>query len=245
MALPQQAPGFSAPAMSSAMLPSADSAHSVPDRCRTGLAGQYGLAAQAAARPRSRGHCDLRPWPGTPAAGARLGKLVTGGALADASRAASQQGLGILIRVGPLGDLPGAAELVRISFLDPPTREDGVRVTRWEATGPPAACSRSCTVTSRSPRPASSQHGWHSRASTAAAGPAGSQPGPRGLAPGRRRDDPSPAAHRRRRCHQPRSGPGRQEADPRRPAGTAGNRAGLVIRALRRLAVVTRPELLA
>lgn len=155
------------------MLPSADSAHSVPDRCRTGLAGQYGLAAQAAARPRSRGHCDLRPWPGTPAVGARLGKLVTGGALADASRAASQQGLGILIRVGPLGDLPGTAELVRISFLDPPTREDGVRVTRWEATGPPAACSRSCTVTSRSPRPASSQHGWHSRASTAAAGPRG------------------------------------------------------------------------
>ena len=66
----------------------------------------------------------------------RLVNLVTSGALADASRAACPEGLGSLIRVGPLGDLPGAAKLVRISFLDPADRQDGVRVTpRWEATG--------------------------------------------------------------------------------------------------------------
>ena len=73
---------------------------------------------------------------GYAAARPAAGKLVTSGALADASRAACPEGLGSLIRVGPLGDLPGAAKLVRISFLDPADRQDGVRVTpRWEATG--------------------------------------------------------------------------------------------------------------
>jgi hypothetical protein len=73
---------------------------------------------------------------GYTAARALLVNPVTGGTLADASQAAYQEGLVSLIRVGPLGGLPGAAKLDRIRFLDPADRQDGLRVTlRWEAIG--------------------------------------------------------------------------------------------------------------
>lgn len=71
------------------------------------------------------------------AARARLVNLITGGALTGASRAAYDEGLAGLIRVGPFGDLPGASKLVRVQFLDPADRGDGMRAgLRWEATGP-------------------------------------------------------------------------------------------------------------
>jgi hypothetical protein len=41
-----------------------------------------------------------------------------------------------LIRVGPLGDVPGASKLVRVRFLDPVYRGDAMTLgLRWEATG--------------------------------------------------------------------------------------------------------------
>ena len=41
-----------------------------------------------------------------------------------------------LLRVGPLGDLPGASRLVRVQFLEPVYREDAITVSvRWETVG--------------------------------------------------------------------------------------------------------------
>ncbi len=53
-----------------------------------------------------------------------------------ASHTAYQDGLEALMRVGPLGDLPGTSKLVEVSFAEPVDR-DGVLTTgfRWEATG--------------------------------------------------------------------------------------------------------------
>lgn len=70
------------------------------------------------------------------AAQARLVNLVSGGGLHRASRTAYQSGLKALMRVGPLGDLPGTSKLVEVSFVDPVER-DGATTTglRWEATG--------------------------------------------------------------------------------------------------------------
>lgn len=67
---------------------------------------------------------------------ARLANLVNGGGLHRASHTAYQKGLKALIRVGPLGDLPGTSKLVQIAFLEPVER-NGVTTTglRWEATG--------------------------------------------------------------------------------------------------------------
>ena len=103
-----------------------------------GLAGHQGATLSGCSPPGMwRSTSDVRP-------PARV-NLVTSGALDDASQAAYQQGLGSVIRVGPLGGLPAAAKLVRISFLDPADRQDGLRVTlRWEPTGPAGGCGGAC-----------------------------------------------------------------------------------------------------
>jgi hypothetical protein len=67
---------------------------------------------------------------------ARLVNLVRGEALSGASHAAYDAGIATVIRVGPLGNLPGAGKLVRVSFLDPADRDGLLQVgLRWEATG--------------------------------------------------------------------------------------------------------------
>ena len=66
---------------------------------------------------------------------ARLVSLVRDGALAGASHAAYEAGIAV-IRVGPLGNVPGAGKLVRVRFLDPADRSGLLQVgLRWEATG--------------------------------------------------------------------------------------------------------------
>jgi hypothetical protein len=102
--------------------------------------------------------CDLRAWPGTPsgcdaermfvardvaldigyaAARARLVNLVTSGPLDDAS--AYQQGLGRLIRVGPLGDLPGGRLFLVLDgdFTLTPAGEDAARLALAGVYRPP------------------------------------------------------------------------------------------------------------
>ncbi len=70
------------------------------------------------------------------AARSRLASLVATGNLSDASHTAYQAGLTALMRVGPFGDVPGAAKLVRVSFLEPVERGESFHVgLRWEATG--------------------------------------------------------------------------------------------------------------
>src|SRR5262245_53851811 len=67
----------------------------------------------------------------------RLVGLVGGGGVARSAEAAYASGIAGLIRVGPLGDVPGAAKLVRIQFLEPVHRDDGLTLAmRWEAVGP-------------------------------------------------------------------------------------------------------------
>jgi hypothetical protein len=67
---------------------------------------------------------------------ARLANLIRDGWLSGASDAAYQHGMDHLLRVGPLGDLPGASRLVRIRFVDPLYREDTMTVgLRWETVG--------------------------------------------------------------------------------------------------------------
>ncbi len=70
------------------------------------------------------------------AAQARLVNLAHGDRLSGASQDAYEGGLARLIRVGPLGDIPGASKLVRVRFLDPVYRGDAMTLgLRWEATG--------------------------------------------------------------------------------------------------------------
>ncbi|HTZ94370.1 MAG TPA: hypothetical protein VMB74_18415 [Streptosporangiaceae bacterium] len=67
---------------------------------------------------------------------ARLVNLIRDGALAGASHSAYDAGIAAVIRVGPLGTVPGAGKLVRVSFLDPADRDGRLQVgLRWEATG--------------------------------------------------------------------------------------------------------------
>jgi hypothetical protein len=94
------------------------------------------------------------------AARARLVNLVHGGGLNLASHAAYQHGLDGVIRVGPLGNKPGASKLVGVRFLDPVER-DGVMMVglRWEATGAAAGLFRSWMPTSSSgPMASAGQH---------------------------------------------------------------------------------------
>lgn len=73
---------------------------------------------------------------GFQAAQARLLNLARTGVLGGVSAAAYEGGLAAEIRVGPLGDLPGASKLVRVRFLDPVYSDDAMRLPlRWEATG--------------------------------------------------------------------------------------------------------------
>jgi len=66
----------------------------------------------------------------------RLANLIRDGWLSGASDTAYQQGIDHLLRVGPLGDLPGISRLVRISFVDPLYRDDTMTVgLRWETVG--------------------------------------------------------------------------------------------------------------
>ena len=67
---------------------------------------------------------------------ARLVNLTHGGWLSGASEGAYDDGLAGLIRVGPLGDVPGISQLVRVRFRDLVTRDNsGVLTLRWEASG--------------------------------------------------------------------------------------------------------------
>jgi hypothetical protein len=73
---------------------------------------------------------------GFPAAQARLENLAHGGWLSTASNGAYADGLVGLIRVGPLGAVPGVSRLVKVSLLEPVPRQDVMVLTlRWEATG--------------------------------------------------------------------------------------------------------------
>jgi len=69
-------------------------------------------------------------------AAVRLANLTRGGGLAGASHRAYRDGTEAMLRVGPLGDAPGLAKLVRVQFLDPAWSERGMSVgIRWEAAG--------------------------------------------------------------------------------------------------------------
>jgi hypothetical protein len=69
-------------------------------------------------------------------ASARLTDLAGRGGLSAASHRAYAGGLEHLIRVGPLGGIPGASKLVLVRFLDPVYRDDTMTIgLRWEATG--------------------------------------------------------------------------------------------------------------
>jgi hypothetical protein len=78
---------------------------------------------------------DLLLGLGFEAGRARLLNLLRDGALAGVSHAAYEAGIAV-IRIGPLGNVPGAGKLVRVSFLDPADRDGMLQVgLRWEATG--------------------------------------------------------------------------------------------------------------
>jgi len=80
---------------------------------------------------------------GFQAAQARLENLTHGGWLSTASDGAYADGLAGLIRVGPLGDVPGASKLVKVSLLEPVPHDDVmVLPLRWEATGVTAPTGR-------------------------------------------------------------------------------------------------------
>jgi hypothetical protein len=67
---------------------------------------------------------------------ARLVNLVHDGSLSEASRHAYRGGMDHLLRVGPLGELPGTSRLVRVRLLDPVYRDDVMTLgMRWEAIG--------------------------------------------------------------------------------------------------------------
>ena len=74
---------------------------------------------------------------GFAAARARLADLARDDTLASASEAAYGEGVTELIKVGPLGSLPGTSKMVKVRFRNLVERADyaGLAV-RWEATGP-------------------------------------------------------------------------------------------------------------
>ena len=83
------------------------------------------------------------------AARSRLVSLTSRGTLAAGSQAAYEQGLATLIRVGPLGDVPGTSKLVRVLLLDPIDRDGTLSVgLRWKPPASPEASSPSWTATS-------------------------------------------------------------------------------------------------
>lgn len=63
--------------------------------------------------------------------------MASDGWLTEISEDAYDSGLSGLIRVGPLGDVPGMSKLVRVYVRELRTRQDSAVLTfRWEATGP-------------------------------------------------------------------------------------------------------------
>lgn len=101
------------------------------------------------------------------AAQARLANLARGRGLSEASEAAYKDGFAGLVRVGPLGDVPGASKLVQVSFLDPVYSNDVMTLAlRWEATGVTSGLFPCWMRTSRSYRRASRRRGWRWRAPT-------------------------------------------------------------------------------
>jgi hypothetical protein len=73
---------------------------------------------------------------GFPVAQERLVRLIHDGSLKTASEGAYDNGLVVLIRVGPLGDSPGVSKLVRVHFRELVVRDGRADLAlRWEATG--------------------------------------------------------------------------------------------------------------
>ena len=71
------------------------------------------------------------------AARARLAELARDSTLASASKAAYGEGVTELVRVGPLGSVPGTAKMVEVRFRNLVERNDYAGLAlRWEATGP-------------------------------------------------------------------------------------------------------------
>jgi hypothetical protein len=66
----------------------------------------------------------------------RLIHLINRGSLHSISESSYEGGLDLLVRVGPLGDLPGLSKLVRVRALVPDRHGATTTVSlRWEATG--------------------------------------------------------------------------------------------------------------
>jgi hypothetical protein len=73
---------------------------------------------------------------GLGAAQSRLVNLASRDGLSVASQQAYEGGLEHLVRVGPLGDVPGISKQVKVRFIEPAYRDDGMTLgVRWEATG--------------------------------------------------------------------------------------------------------------
>jgi hypothetical protein len=69
-------------------------------------------------------------------ASSRLARLIRGDRLLGLSEHVYQGGVDYLVRVGPLGAVPGASRLVRVRFAEPVLRPGMVSVgLRWEAAG--------------------------------------------------------------------------------------------------------------
>ena len=67
----------------------------------------------------------------------RLANLAQVGSLTSASERAYGDGLASLVRVGPIGAIPGASKLVDVRFRDLVIHDDTALLTlRWEAIGP-------------------------------------------------------------------------------------------------------------
>src|SRR5487761_1724081 len=143
---------------------------------------------------------------------ARLADLARGRGLSDASEAAYKGGLAGLVRVGPLGDIPGASKLVQVSVLDPVYRDDAMTLAlRWEATGATGGLFPVLDADiSLLP---------------AAAGPPRLRPGQGDPEPYRHSDHPGPATKRRGCPRQPRHGSRRGDANRRPSRAAASHRA--------------------
>jgi hypothetical protein len=69
-------------------------------------------------------------------AASRLARVARGYFLHEVSGSVYQGGVEYLLRVGPLGAIPGASRLVRVRFTDPARRAGTMTVgLRWEAAG--------------------------------------------------------------------------------------------------------------
>jgi hypothetical protein len=70
------------------------------------------------------------------AAASRLAGVISGSFLSKVSGSVYQGGMEYLLRVGPLGPVPGTSRLVRVRFTEPARRDGTMTVgLRWEAAG--------------------------------------------------------------------------------------------------------------